>query len=164
MIKFIKFFQLLSIIIFLPVLIFVYSYLPEQVTLTSDRTGFLSDSISRETFFYTVLFLFALSNILCISLGRALRLLPARQSFTGMAVFYNQASKDGIIAWLKGFSIVLNSLFIFGTIYIGMLNNEEANQGIQYDFLLYIGPILILIWLLLFVFIILRRPNNKEIY
>ncbi len=164
MIKFIKFFQILSIIAFLPVLIFVYSYLPEQIILTSDRLGYLGSFISREIFFYSVLFLFAISNLLCISLGRALKQLPARQSITGTAVFYNQASKEGIIAWLKSFCIILNSLFIFGTVYIGMLNNDEANQGTQYNFLLYIGPILVLIWFLLFVFIIIRRPSNKEIY
>jgi hypothetical protein len=162
MIRFIKLFQIISILFFLPVLLIVYAYLPEQVGLTTDRMGLLGNQISRETFFYSVLFLFVISNILCISLGKALKQLPARQSLSGNAIFYNSASKNEIISWLKSFCIILNALFIFGTIYIGMLNNEEAVQGKSYNFLFYIGPILIIIWILLFVIVILRRPKNSE--
>lgn len=163
MIKFLKLFQILSILFFLPLLLIVYAYLPEQVILTADHIGYLN-LISKETFFYAVLFLFVITNALCISLGRALKQLPARQSVSGSAVFYNMESKNGIIAWLKSFCIILNTLFIFGLVYIGMLNNEEAIKGTNYNFFFYTGPILVLIWLLLFVFIILRRPKNKEIY
>lgn len=164
MIRFIKFFQIISIVFFLPVLILVYAYLPEQVGLSADRYGVLGNLIDRETFFYGVLLLFVISNVLCISLGKALQKLPARHSDEGTALFYNAPSKMGILVWLKSFCIVLNLMFIFGLSYIGMLNNEEAISGREYNFLLYIGPILVLIWLLLFVFIILRRPKNQEVY
>ncbi|MDQ3394460.1 MAG: hypothetical protein M3512_10170 [Bacteroidota bacterium] len=163
MIRFIKFFQILSIIFFLPVLIFVYAYLPDQVVFSSARSGLAGTVISRETFFYGILILFVLSNILCIALGRAILQLPARETISGAPIFFNEASKGGVIAWLKSFCIVLNAFFIFGAMYIGMLNNEEEIQSTNFNFLIYIGPILILIWLLLFVFIILRRPKNEDL-
>ena len=156
--RFIKLIQIFSIIIFLGVLILVYAYLPQQVGFTVDRSGFINDHISREYFFYGMLVLFVISNILCIGLGKALEQIPAQHKTPqGGTVFFNAATKNAIIGWIKSFCIILNAVFIFGLMYIGMLNNTESIKGGNFGIFLFIGPVLVIIWILMLVFIIIRQ-------
>lgn len=156
--RFIKLIQIISIIIFLGVLVLVYAYLPQQVDFTIDRSGLFAETISREFFFYGMLAIFVISNILCIGLGKALEQLPAQHKKPGGgAVFFNAATKNAIIGWIKSFCFILNAVFIFGLMYIGMLNNADSIKGDNFGLFLFIGPVLVIIWLLLLVFIILRQ-------
>jgi hypothetical protein len=161
--RFIKLLQIISVIIFLGVLILVYAYLPQQVGFSIGRSGLLSENISREYFFYGMLAAFVISNILCIGLGKALEQLPARTATPGRgAVFFNEATKNAVIGWIKSFCFILNAVFIFGLMYVGMLNNAESIKGNNFGLFLFIGPVLVVIWLLLLIFIIIRQKIKSS--
>jgi hypothetical protein len=158
--RFIKLIQIISVVIFLGVLIIVYAYLPQEVGFSQDRSGLLIHQISKEYFFYGMLTMFVISNVLCIGLGKALEHLPTRTATSGGGtVHFNAATKNAVIGWIKSFSFILNAVFIFGLMYIGILNNIESIKINNFGFFLFVGPVLVVIWLLMLVFILLRPKN-----
>ncbi|CAN5626139.1 hypothetical protein BH23BAC1_BH23BAC1_39690 [soil metagenome] len=147
------------------VLVLVYAYLPQEVGFTMDRSGLLAEQISREYFFYGMLAMFVISNILCIGLGKALEQLPAQHATSGGGtVFFNSVTKNAVIGWVKSFCFILNAVFIFGLMYIGMLNNAESIKGNNFGLFLFIGPILVIVWILMLIFILIRQKIKSAAF
>lgn len=130
--------------------------------MTKDREGVFTETISKEVFFYSTLFLFVVANILIVSLSRVLETIPAVSSASGTPKFFNSGSKNAIIAWIKSFGFVINALFIFSLIYIGMLNNIENFQRSDFNFLFYLGPILVVIWLIALIGILSKKYDHYD--
>ncbi len=160
--KVVNIFYFLSLVLFLITLTLVYANLPSQVGVSVDDRGLPDQFVGRENFFYLALLAGVLTNILCWSLSRFMKLLPVRRSPNKPAFFSNSVLKDAIVNWVKGFGAVLNFAIIATITYLGAFNNSDTFSGVSYDGFLYVGPILIVSWLGVLIFLMVsRRPATS---
>ncbi len=132
-------------IIFLGVFLFVYAYLPLDV-----RLYFIDTSLNKETFFYIILGLFLLINLLFT----ILILLYKNIDLTSQS-----ARKQNLITWVTTLPVMLNLYLTFMVGYIGILNNASNFQGNNYGYLNYLGPILLIGWISALIFIFFQRDQ-----
>lgn len=147
----------LSLVLFLIMLTFVYANLPNQVGVSIDKRGLPDYFVGRENFFYLALLAGVITNVLCWSLSRFMKLLPVRRSLNKPAFFNNTSIKYAVVNWVKGFGAVLNFAIITTIAYLGAFNNADTFSGISYDGFLYVGPILIVVWLAVLIFLMVSR-------
>lgn len=140
--KVIKFF---TMIIFLIIILTVYAKLPENTLL------YVNDLMTtRETFFYVTLILFFLINFLFSALGWLYN-----KSKT------NDPKKQNLRDWLISLPVAINFYVIFMVAYIGEINDLASGGSESYFYLLYLGPLLIVIWIIAFAKILLS-PSVKS--
>lgn len=134
-----------SVIIFLGVLMFVYAYLPKDVVLS-----FIDNTINKETFFYIVLGLFVLVNLLFT----VVVILNKNLSIGGTSV-----KKQNLINWVTSLPVMVNLYLTFMIGSIGIINNANNFQGSYYSYLNYLGPILLFSWILALIFILTKKDQ-----
>lgn len=131
---------------FFAALVLSYAFLPEQVGIHANDIGDADEFISKETFFYTALVVFAVSNMVYFFFIRMMDAIPATSGF----YFKNDNFKENITGWFAAFITIINLFLIFATAYIALFNNQGDYQMSQFNYLVYIAPILIvfsLVWL-----------------
>ena len=138
--KVLRIIKFLTIVLFLITILAVYAFLPMEVSLYIDNIV-----VSKETFFYTVLILFCILNFLFSSLAWFYKRLKAKD-----------AKKQSIQDWTVSLPVPINWYIIFIVAYIGMINNTESVDVGSYTYLLYMGPLLVIIWVVAFVRILIQ--------
>ncbi len=141
MFKLSKIFKTISSLGFIAILIITYAYLINDPQVYLDSRKILS--IDVETFFYYSLGLFVLLYLLFFIFERVLMSMNNGKKKKG---FINSSA---FLGWLNTFSISTNILLISYVVFIGFLNSENSLKMMNYVFLLYLGPILILACLIL---------------
>lgn len=134
--------KVISAFVFLAVLLFVYSLLPVMTSLVPDDASW---SVHREYFFYGALIFFLVLNIFLIALERMIRPLISREQ---------------VRAWVKGLAVVLNFYLACMIGSVGVLNNANDFQPGSYGYLNYIGPVLVVMWIVGLIFIGLNKSKN----
>jgi drug/metabolite transporter (DMT)-like permease len=144
MVKTINFVRLLTIILFVAILAMVYAYLPVQVQLIpSDQLTV----VHREYFFYGVAGFFLLVNIIIWFLLKMVT--PEMELKKG----------EELAAWFNGLPIVINLSIIFLIGFIGVMNNSNHIKASSYAYLNFLVPVLILIWIVGFIYFLLKKNN-----
>ena len=133
MVKTVKFLRVLSVILFLGVLALVYAYLPVEVQLSEEKGQLF---MHKETFFY-----YAIGVFLIINLFSALFI----YLLTPLVML---RGGEEAVAWLTGFGFVLNIYLVLLTGFVGVLNNQAHVSVGGFAYLNYLGPILILGWII----------------
>ena len=155
MIRFIKFGWYLSIAIFMIVLLWVYAYLPANVGYHANSYGLPDQFIPRENFFYFLLGLFIFTNVVIYLLYKLIQLqylrTPATENIAGRAV------KEDVAAWLLGFSATLNIFYILSMVYLSLFNNQEGIKLAYYGPVVFAGPLLIGIMLVVLLYIFFKK-------
>lgn len=149
MIKITKFLYTLSIFIFLAMLLYVYAFLPEQFGVYFDSSGEATIMMGRTDFFYAALGLFVLTNgaiVLFRRMNRG-RLNLSKTSFDDMT------TAEIIYHWLNGLSFVINVIYVFSIMFVGMYHNSEHFDISNYAALIYIGPVLLAGWIFWFIYL-----------
>lgn len=149
MTKVIKLLYALSIPVFLINLLYVYAFLPDYVGIYFDQGGEAEMTVSKTDFFYSALGLFILTNGLILLFRRMKRgqLNLSKTEFsdmTGTEVFYH---------WLNGLSFVINVIYTFSIMFIGMFHSSEHFDITDYVALIYIGPVLLVGWVFWFIYL-----------
>ncbi|UXX78585.1 hypothetical protein N7E81_14585 [Reichenbachiella carrageenanivorans] len=149
MIKITKLLYTLSIFIFLAMLLYVYAFLPEQFGIFFDGSGKASIMIGRTDFFYAALGLFVLTNGAILLYRRMNRgsLNLSKTSFDEMS------APEIVYHWLNGLSFVINVIYIFSIMFVGMYHNSEHFDIANYAALIYIGPVLLAGWIFWFIYL-----------
>ncbi|MFY0600643.1 MAG: hypothetical protein JXR03_13305 [Cyclobacteriaceae bacterium] len=142
MVKAVNSLKILSLLVLLVTLLFVYAFLPVMVNLNPDVSGW---SLHKEYFFYVVVGASLILNIFLIFAERTLSSI---------------ISSEEINAWIKGFSFVLNLYFSFLIGYVAVINNQNHFQSGSYAYLNYLGPILVLVWIIGLIFLSLKRNKT----
>lgn len=145
MIKFLKFFTNVSIVFFLVALLFVYAFLPDPLGILFDKNGSTVKEISKETFFYSTLFMFVIIQIILILFKKG----------SGMKLKMQRAY---LITWFQGFHLSINLFILLILIFIGFANNAVDYSYGSIQFLVYLAPLVVILWLLMLpVFMILKK-------
>ncbi|WP_258104612.1 hypothetical protein [Marinoscillum sp. MHG1-6] len=142
MIKAINVLKVISSIVFLATLLFVYALLPVMVNINPEETGW---SLHKEYFFYGMMIICVVVNIF---------------SYTVERMLFPVISSDEIKSWIKGFSVVLNLYLAFLVGYVGVMNNPQHFEAGAYGYLNYLGPLLIFGWTIGLVFSIVNKSKT----
>ena len=144
--KAINIFRKISIFLFLGVLGWIYALFENEVRLLPKPSDL---TISRDLFFYLTIGIFLLINglfLLIFKLGNNL--------FLGYG--------DDRIAWAKMIVPLVNVYLSLMIGSIGVLNNRSSFEPGAYAYLNYIGPFILMVWLLGVVYFFVY-PHQKII-
>jgi hypothetical protein len=136
MIKVLKFFTTISIFLFLVAVLIVYAFLPDPSGLLFDSNGISIIEISKNTFFYSILFIFVLIQILYILFSQT----------TLMRKEGNENNKISI--WIQGMILSINLFIILMIVFIGLANNAVDYSFTSIHFIAFIAPSVVVLWLL----------------
>ena len=143
--KFLKFFITVSIIVFLVALLIVYAFLPDPIGILFNENGLAIYEMSKDTFFYSVLFLFVISQIILILFKRGV-------------MFKTKLKFSNIITWFLGFHLSINLFIILMLAFIGLANNAVDYTFSSIQFISYLAPLLVIVWLVMLpVFLLLKK-------
>ena len=143
--RFLKFFITVSIIVFLVTLLIVYAFLPDPIGILFNENGLAIYEMSKDTFFYSVLFLFVISQIILILFKRGV-------------MFKMKLKFSKIITWFQGFHLSVNLFIILMLAFIGLANNAVDYTFSSIQFISYLAPLLVIAWLVtLPIFLLLKK-------
>ena len=134
--------KVISSIVFLGTLLYVYSLLPVIVQLRPEDSSW---SLHKEYFFYGAIIFFMVLNICLIVIERLLS--PSFKS-------------EELRAWIKGLAVVLNFYLACMIGSLGVMNNANDFGPGSYSYLNFIGPVLIVMWLIGLIFNVLIKPKT----
>ena len=144
--KFLKFFTSVSIIIFLVALLIVYAFLPDPLGLLFNEDGLPMREMSKNTFFYSTLFLFVISQIILIL-------------FKNGRLFKMKLNREYLITWFQGFHLSINLFVILMLIFIGLANNAVDYSFSSIQFINYLAPLVVLVWLVMLPLLLLLKKS-----
>ncbi len=136
--KFVNLAWVLTFLLFFAVLMLSYAFWPEQLRVYELIAGL---DVTREVFFYSALSLFVLVNLAALILRRMLEALPIASSIYAR----NEDFKERIIAWFGGLVAAVNICLITLVGYISLFNNQGDYSMSNFNFIVYIGPLLLLL-------------------
>ncbi len=155
---------LLSSLLFIVALFYIYSLLPETVGLFFDQNEIAEVYIRREIFFNATLGTVVLLNLLLLGISRLIYQLPLRQLFIPKKAFWTSdqdhilKAKDIISRGLILVSTVVNFLLLITLIMIFDLNASFFDSGQPYPIYL-VAVISLLILSMLSILVRLAYPR-----
>lgn len=152
MIPIIKAVRVISSLMFMGVLLYVYAYLPDPVKLPIDLGGIREIFVNKGNLFYAMIGLFTIVSLTSFAVVRLIRTLPAKE----------MNFKKNLTNWSLSFLVVINIFLILSLTIIGIINSTEQVSIGSYATLAYIGPVLLIIWLFLLVLVITKRVVAKS--
>ncbi len=138
--KFVKLLWLISIVVFLALLLYVYAYTIDKQKFELLLASGQVTMVSRQNFFYIILGLFIMSNILLNWFGVILYVRNHKS--------WHQSYSDKMGAVVYGLIFVLNLFFAVSVILIGVLNGPNLYDVSNYFSLLLVPCVLFLVWLI----------------
>lgn len=147
MISIVKAVRVISSLAFLGVLLYVYAYLPDPVKLPVDLGGIRELLVNKGNLFYIMVGIFAIVSTTSFFVVRLINTLP------GSEIRF----KKNLTNWSLSFLVVINIFLILSLVIIGIINNTERAGIGHYATLAYVGPVLLVIWLFLLIFVVAKR-------
>ena len=154
MVKLVNLTRVITSILFILVLLFVYANLPDRVGLIYKSSGLTDFSLDKNQFFYISLVLSLFFNLITVVIVKFFQPLPV---ISERFFFNSEWFKENFLAWLSALSPIMNLFFVFIVAFIGIYNNGDNELINSYGYLAYLGQFLILCWLILLVFIVLKK-------
>ena len=137
MINAIKVLNTFSVLLFAVVLLLVYSYLPIQVDLNIDGVS----SIHKQTLFYQLFGGFIVLNLLLrVTINVGFR------QITGL-----------LKAWITILIFIVNFYLALIVGFIGVWNNATHISPEGYNYLNYLGPVFVVIWVGGLIFLVFKK-------
>ena len=133
MIKVVGIVRFLSLVFFLLAIGLVYAYLSTQVELGMGEDAWV---VTRDTFFYTALATFVLVNIVLRVLSQHVKKSMGRQW------------QDKTLAWFLMIVPFVNIYISLLIGFVGVINNPTHVSASSYVYLNFLGPVLILVWVI----------------
>ncbi|MEQ6168647.1 MULTISPECIES: hypothetical protein [unclassified Ekhidna] len=137
MIKAIKVLNRISVLLFSAIFLLVYAYLPIAVDLGIEEVG----QLHKQNFFYYFFGAFMIINIL-------------------LRVTTNLGTKnlkEEISSWIRSIVFIVNFYLTTMVGFIGVLNNTNHINPESYAYLSYLGPTLLVIWVIGLIFLLLKN-------
>ena len=133
-----KFVRIFFAFFFLAILLMIYGYLPLTIDINIEGFG----RVGRDFFFYSCIGLFIFFNLITYFF----RYLADR---SGMG-YYQRT-----VVHLLSPVLYLSMTLLIG--YLGVLNNSTAMSSSTYNYLTYLSPILLILWIFGFLFVLIKK-------
>jgi hypothetical protein len=154
MLKFTNAFRVLSLALFLVSLVYAYAAIPGSIDFGGPVLfGLLPEEISKVAFFFGVLILASLINLVLLAFIRAYR---QRWMIASKGSPLNLGQ---LPAWLNGFLGLINLLLITGIFYIGFTNSAEEVTIGNFTLVIAAVPVLLIIWIIYLPFLLRRQDD-----
>ncbi len=149
--RIVKFIWLVSVVVFLAMLLWIYAYLPNRVGVMADYEGVADTFLSKGNFFYLAIGLFLLVNGSLFIMRRLLApdTYAPRNAKTGL--------RADLADWMLGFAASLNVFFILSMTYLSIFNNQDGGDSSLFGSLVMVGPVLIALMLLVLVYLFFKK-------
>jgi len=155
--KFVGFFRTVSYLFFLAALLWSYAYLVGQVDYGLGLEG-SAPIIDRNTYFFSAILVFLFVNIIISWFIKSLKKVSSAKDGKGLR---NYSLKRDLLVWFKGFGGIINLVLALIMFFIGLMNISESRSAFTLNFYVYLGPILLLIWMIYLV-VILTKTRSTE--
>jgi hypothetical protein len=159
-IRFGKVFHFLTIVTFLFVFLYIYSAFSETVAYSVDSEGKFLSTLSKDTFFFIEIVVFLVCNLLIITPAKLIenqvtpklkRMFPIGDDF-----------REYILAWFYSFTGILNISLGLISFFIHRINHQEEINAADFNFIYYLVPILLVIWILALFWIFIQKVNSLK--
>ncbi len=155
----VSFVRVLSLLFFLGALLFVYAYLPENVSLYSDNLGTPVYYIGKSQFFYYAFAFFIVVNLMLFIM---IKVLAGVRVTPGKGLFSSEPFKENTLIWIEVLVSIINIFFTTGAAFIGIYNDRTAFELSNFTYLVYLGIILLIGWILSYVFVLRYRAYQPS--
>lgn len=154
--NFTGFFRGVTWLVFLGALIWSYAYMTSSVTYRIDPEGNPIGIVDRDTFFFAAVGAFLIVNAVCTGFISVLKKIKTTEDGAGIR---NRSLKLDVIGWTKGFAGVLNLFLTITLIFLGYMNLSEDFMVDGLGFVIYLGPVLLVIW---FFYLVKLLAKNRK--
>lgn len=137
MIKAIKVLNRISVLLFSAIFLLVYAYLPIAVDLGVEGLG----QLHKQNFFYYFFGAFMVINIL-------LRVTTNMET---------KNLKEELLSWIRSIVFIVNFYLTTLVGFIGVLNNTNHINPESFAYLSYLGPTLLVIWVIGLIFLLVKN-------
>ncbi|WP_421765370.1 hypothetical protein [Ekhidna sp.] len=137
MIKAIKVFNSISVLLFSVILLLVYAYLPIMVDMNIAGVK----DLHKQTFFFYAFGSFVVINIL-IRIGASLG---------------SRNLSEDLAAWVRAILFIVNFYLASMVGFIGVINNTGHINPSSFGYLNYLGPVFLIIWVIGLIFFIIKK-------
>ncbi|WP_436516470.1 hypothetical protein [Ekhidna sp. To15] len=137
MIKAIKVFNSISVLLFSVILLLVYAYLPIMVDMNIEGVK----DLHKQTFFFYAFGSFIVINII-IRMG---------------ATLGSRNLKEDLAAWIRAILFIVNFYLASMVGFIGVINNTGHINPSSFAYLNFLGPLFLLIWVIGLIFFISKK-------
>jgi hypothetical protein len=150
----------LSVLLFIFVLLYFYSALPEQVSVQMDKLGNSTWDIQKASFFYGMICLFVLFNLMVLLPPKLLE----TKTHQGLRRIFpvGDVFRDYFLAWFYSFGFVLNLSLGLMVFYAHSINNQNEIASSDYNVFFYSVPVLFLVWVIGFFLILIGKFKQVQ--
>ncbi len=144
--RFGKAFYFLSLFAFIFLLLYFYSAMPEAVSYGINEVGILSDRIPKSNFFYYMISIFVIMNLIVLAPPKLLE----TKSHKGLSRIFpiGDDYRDYFLGWFYSFGGVLNLTLIMMTFYVHSINNQNEIAASEFNVFFYLIPSLLFLWII----------------
>ena len=160
MVRIVSFVWTLTALFFLVSLAYIYANVGEVVNLDGSMRSISEYSLRRGPFFFTMLGVFMVINIIFRGFGYLLQRVPVA-TLNRPSFFPSQAFKDQLVTWVVSFSAIINISISFSVIIIGFANYAVNPRSTAIGGFSYVGLALMIGWIAWLVVILFRRKSLK---
>lgn len=140
--RFGKVFYFFSVFGFILFLLYFYSAMPELLKYQAEA----AQDHARDTFFYAMIGLFAMVNLIVLVPPKLLETKTHRGLHRVFPV--GDPHRDYLLAWFYSFGGVVNLSLLIMVFYVHAINNQNEIQASKFNFFFYLIPVLLFIWVI----------------
>jgi hypothetical protein len=158
--RFGKVFHFITVLLFIVVFLYIYSSLPDIVTLESDENGYSLKVITKSTFFYSGLILFLVLNVLMVTPGKLIE----NQSTSNLKRLFpiGDVFRDYILTWIFSFVGIINISLCILALFVHSINNQNEISTGDFAFFFYLVPIFFVVWIVGLFWILLQKFKSLQ--
>lgn len=142
MVKAVGIVRFLSIILFLGILGLSYAYLPVKPDLMAGTESYMVD---RGVFFYSVVGLFVVVNILFTIISKVL--------------WIRSKAQPTLHAWQLSLTPIVNIYLTLLVGFVAVINNPTHISASSYGYLNFMGPIMIIAWIIGLIVLVMKSKT-----
>lgn len=150
-----------SLLIFIVYLLYSYAGLPDPVGYDFDANGLPLSTLSKTVYFYSALGIFILFNLIFLVLGRGIEanVFKSLKQYIGVDYTF----KKNLISWIYSFGGILNFFLAIILFFFSLLNTTESFDINYFTWLIYVGPILFTVWIVMLFSIFFKKVKSMTV-
>ncbi|MDN4164086.1 hypothetical protein QWY31_01170 [Cytophagales bacterium LB-30] len=145
--KLVRALWLLSLPVFLLVFLVTYSWLPEVVSVGFKASGLAFVRMARDHYYYLSIAILLVTNIICFALVKLFEMMPVNTEGAFSFFYQKELFKERLLSWMYSLMLIINMFFITAVCFIGIFNSSDSTSLFKLGVLLYVWPVMMLVWL-----------------
>lgn len=155
-----KVFHFLSVVLFLIAFLYMYSASPESVTYELSEGGLPVGQVSKEAFFYLMVGLFLVSNVLLIVPAKLIEL----QYTTALKRVFPKGDlfRERVLSWIYSFAGVVNLSTVIFIFYLYTVTHRHEVKSGDFSLFFYLVPFFFALWILALFYILASKIKQMK--